>query len=152
MLNGTFDAAHTALPFGVVLERVDGKETLFEIGDMRKDEVGHDFEVGPHLGDGTQEHHALNATEWMVADHDKATFFWDVLQLIRTDIDRDVHVLQQMVSKLTPLIISSSIKQTVDFAKPQRSIGKPRDTSAEEAFHAEGLFQIRVGYYFSHGD
>ena len=119
---------------------------------MRKDEVGHDFEVGPHLGDGTQEHHTLNATEWMVADHDKATFFWDVLQLIRTDIDRDVHVLQQMVGELTPLIISSSIKQTVDFSKPQRSIGKPSNTSAEEAFHAEGLFQIRVGYYFSHGD
>ena len=31
---GAFDAPYAALPFGILLEGVDGKETLLEIGDV----------------------------------------------------------------------------------------------------------------------
>ena len=83
---------------------------------MRQDKVGHQLEVGAHLGDGTQQHHTLNTTERMVAHHHETAFFGDAFQLLRADIDGDAHVLNQMVGKLTALIISSSVEQTVDFA------------------------------------
>ena len=87
----------------------------------------------------------------MVADQHEATLFWNVLQLLGTDINRDAHVFKEMVGKLTALIISSSVEQTVDFSKTEVSISRSCDTSAEEAFYAEGILKIRKGYYFSHG-
>lgn len=151
MLDGTFDAAHATLPFGIFLERIDGEETLLEVGNMRQNEVGHHLEIGAHLGDGTQEHHALDAAEGMVADQHKTTFLGNVFQLLWSYIDGDVHVFQQMVGKLTPLIISGSIEQTVDFAQTKKSVGHPRHASAEDAFQPQGILQIRIGNYFSHG-
>ena len=101
---------------------------------MRKNKVGHDLEIGTHLGDDTQQHHAFDAAKRMVAHHDKTALFGNVLQLLGTDINSDVHVLKQMVGKLTALIISSSVEQTVDFSKTEVSISRSCDTSAEEAF------------------
>ena len=151
MLDGSLDAAHAALPFGIFLKRIDGEKTLLEVGDVRKDEVGHHLEIGAHLGNGTQEHHALDAAEGMVADQHKTTFLGNVFQLLWSYIDGDVHVFQQMVGKLTALIISGSIKQTVDFAQTKESVGHPRHASAEDAFQPQGILQIRIGNYFSHG-
>ena len=150
MHDGTLDATHAAFPLGILLERIDSEEILLEVRNMRKDEVGHDLEIGTHLGDGAQEHHALDAAKRMVADHHKAAFLGDVLQLFGSHIDGDVHVLQQVVGKLTALIISSSVKQAVDFTQTEKTIGQAGATIAEEALQAQGLFQILFCYYFSH--
>ena len=110
VLDGTLDTAHTTFPFGVFLEGIDGKESLLEVRDVRKDEVGHQLEVGSHLGDEAVEHHALDAAEGMVADHHKAAFLGNVGQLRLIHIESDIHVLQQMVGELTTLIISGSVE------------------------------------------
>ena len=136
MKHGTFDASHATLPFGIFLEGVDGKEAFLEVGDMRKDEVGHDFEIGANLGDGAQEHHAFDATKRMVADHDKAAFLWDVLQLFGSNVDGDVHVFQQVVGKLTALVVGGAVKQAVDLTQTKRTISHSRHTSAKEAFQS----------------
>ena len=108
--HGALDTAHTALPFRVFLERIHREETLLEVRDMRQDEIGHQLEVGTHLGNGTQQHHAFYATEGMVADHHKTALFGNALQLFGADIDGDAHVFKQMIGKLTALIISGSIE------------------------------------------
>ena len=140
MLHGAFDSTHTALPFRIFLKRIHREEAFFEIRDVGENKVGHQLEIRAHLSDGAQQHHPLDASERMVADHHEATFLRDVFQLFRTDFDADVHVFQQMVGELTSLIISGCIKEAVDFAQTQVAIRHPRHTGAEEAFQTQGFF------------
>ena len=110
MLHGTFDAAHATLPLWVFLERIHREEALLEVRDVRQDEVGHQLEVGTHLSNGTQEHHAFDATKGMVAHHNEATLLGNALQLFWTDVDGNAHVLEKVIRKLTALIICGPVE------------------------------------------
>ena len=150
VVDGPLDASQAAFPFGIFLEWIHRKESLLEVGNVRKDEVGHQFEVGPHLGDDAIKHDALDAAERMVADHHEAALFGNVLQLFGADINGDVHVLNEMVGKFATLIVGRSIKKAVDFAQAHHAVDHSRDTGAEEAFQAQSVLDILICNDFSH--
>lgn len=152
MKNSPLDAAYTALPFGVFLERIDSEEAFAEVRDMRQYEVGHDLEVGAHFGDDAQQHHAFYATKRMIANHHESAFLWNALQLVGAYVDSYAHVLQQVIGKFTTLIISCSVKQPVDLTETQIAIGQSCHAGAKETFQAQGFFQILFCNYFSHDD
>ena len=113
---------------------------------MGKDEVGHQLEVRSHLGNDAQEHHAFDASERVVAHHDKAALLGDAGQLIRIHVDGDIHILEQVIGKFSALVVGGTVEQSVDLAQSTKAIRQSRHTVAPDTLHPEGVLEVCFSY------